>query len=51
MKILEKSIRKIKQKNFISYKQWNRYAKEHKVLTAQTIECLTGKTYKELRTS
>lgn len=49
MNIVEKSIQMIKEKEFIDYKKWNHYAKEHDLLTFQTLRRLTSKSYKELK--
>lgn len=47
--ILYDSIQKMKDKNFETEKEWNRYAVEHNLLSAETIMYMTNKNYQELR--
>lgn len=49
--ILDDSIQRMKDKNFETEKEWNRYAVEHNLLSAETIMYMTNKNYQELRTT
>ncbi len=48
-KLLKRTLKKMKEKNFVTQKEWNRYAMKHKLLLAETVTYFTNKNYKDLR--
>jgi len=46
--ILNKTIQEIKEQKLATTKEWNRYAVNHNLLSAETTMYLTNKKYNEL---
>jgi len=47
--ILNNSLQKIKEMNFETQKEWNRYAVKHNLLSAESVMYITNRNYQDLR--